>query len=84
MARTPLFRMLQRSFRLARHSVVTGRPAEEVAGLTRRQLLGGAAAAAGLSLVGCRPFAPPARTAESGGGGRRVVIVGGGIAGLTA
>ena len=83
MARTPLFRLLQRSFRLARHSVVTGRPAEEIVeGLTRRQLLGGAAAAAGLSLVGCRPFASPARTAE--GGGQRVVIIGAGIAGLTA
>ena len=91
MPRTPLFRTLQRSFRLARLAVETGRPAEEIAGivresagLTRRQLLGGTAAAAGLALVGCRPFAPPPPRPVRSGGGRRVVIVGGGIAGLTA
>ena len=91
MPRTPLFRVLQRSFRMARLSAETGRPADEIvdearadAGLTRRQLLGGTAAAAGLALVGCRPFAPPPRMAVRGGGGRRVVIVGAGISGLTA
>ena len=87
MSRTPLFRLLQRSFRLARLSVESGIPTDEVAevpGLTRRQLLGGTAAATGLALVGCRPFAAP-RTAASGGrDGRRIVIVGAGIAGLTA
>jgi monoamine oxidase len=53
--RTPLFRALQRSFRLARLAVETGRPAGEMAeivresaGLTRRPLLGGTTAAAGL------------------------------------
>ena len=91
MSRTPLFRMLRRSFRLARHSVATGKPAGEVADewreaakLSRRQLLGGTAAAAGLALAGCRPFAPPRRTVSKGEGGARVVIVGAGIAGLTA
>jgi monoamine oxidase len=90
-SRTPLFRLLRRSFRLARHAAVTGKPAGEVVDewreasrLTRRQVLGGTAAAAGLALAGCRPFAPPPRTAGPGAGGTRVVIVGGGIAGLTA
>ena len=96
MPRTPLFRVLQRSFRLARLSAETGRPPDEIvdevraardvrdnAGLTRRQLLGGTAAAAGLALVGCSPFAPPPRAAVRGGG-RRVVIIGAGISGLTA
>ena len=91
MPRTPLFRVLQRSFRLARLSAETGRPPDEIvdevradAGLTRRQLLGGTAAAAGLALVGCRPFAPPPPRAAVRGGGRRVVIIGAGISGLTA
>jgi monoamine oxidase len=89
--RTPLFRALQRSFRLARLAVETGRPAGEMAeivresaGLTRRQLLGGTAAAAGLALAGCRPFAPPPPRPARNGDGSRVVIVGAGIAGLTA
>jgi monoamine oxidase len=89
--RTPLFRSLQRSFRLARLAAETGRPADEVveigresSGLTRRQLLGGGGAAAGLALVGCRPFAPPPPRQARSGGGLRVVIVGAGIAGLTA
>lgn len=91
MPRTPLFRTLQRSLRLARLAAETGRPADEVVeivrespGLTRRQLLGGTAAAAGLALVGCRPFAPPLPRQARSGDGLRVVIVGAGIAGLTA
>lgn len=91
MPRTPLFRRLRRSFRLARRSVETGRPVDDVMGeweaakLTRRQLLGGTAAAAGLAMVGCRPFAPPPAVTGGGGGDLgRVVIVGAGIAGLTA
>jgi monoamine oxidase len=61
--------------------------------LSRRQLLGGAAAATGLALVGCRPFrAPLAAPARAGGvldgrdgrGSGEVLIVGAGIAGLTA
>jgi monoamine oxidase len=90
MPRTPLFRLLQRSLRLARLVDETGRAPEEIAataraaGLTRRQLLGGTAAAAGLALAGCRPFAPPPPRMSRSGGGRKVVIVGAGIAGLTA
>ena len=86
MPRTPLLRTLRRSLRLAQHSVETGKPAAEVVGeweaakLTRRQLLGGTAAAAGLAMVGCRPFGPP----PASGDRPRVVIVGAGIAGLTA
>lgn len=87
MARTPLFRVVQRSFRLARHSVRTGLPVDEVVdrareapGITRRQLLGGAAAAGGLALV--RPFGRVAWA--QAGSGHRVVVIGAGIAGLTA
>lgn len=86
MPRTPLFSLLQRSFRLARLSVESGVPADEVAetpGLTRRQLLGGTAAAAGLTLVGCRPFAASRQQAPSRND-QTIVIVGAGIAGLTA
>jgi len=89
LSRTPLFRTLRRSFRLAQRSVETGRPADavveewrEASKLSRRQFLGGTAAAAGLALVGCRPFAAP--SLEGGGTGRRIVIVGAGISGLTA
>jgi monoamine oxidase len=88
LSRTPLFSVIQRSFRLARHAVRTGQPVDEVVeraraagpGLSRRQFLGGTAAAAGLALAGVRPFAARAQTAP----GREVVIVGAGIAGLTA
>lgn len=93
MPRTPLFRLLQRSYTLARASARTGLPAREVVdaaregGLSRRGLLKGAAAAGGLALAGCRPFSavakPPAGLAAGRGGGE-VVIVGAGIAGLTA
>lgn len=86
MPKTPVFRLLRRSLRLARHAVETGQPAGEVvdrwreaAKLSRRQLLGGTAAAAGLALAGCRPLAP-----LPGGRPGKVVVVGAGIAGLTA
>jgi monoamine oxidase len=89
MARTPLFRVVQRSFRLARHSVRSGLPVDEVVerareapGITRRQLLGGAAAAGGLVLV--RPFGRLAWAQPEAGTGHRVVVIGAGIAGLTA
>ena len=94
MARTPLFRALERSLRLARLELAAGRPAAELAGeaaarpprpprppspLTRRAFVrSAAAAAAGAGLTGCRTLAPP------GGGAPEVVIVGAGIAGLTA
>ena len=87
--RTPLFRLLQRSYTLARESARTGRPAREVveasreAGLTRRGFLKGSAAVGGLALAGCRPFSAPV-TAAAGGKGGGVVVVGAGIAGLTA
>ena len=86
MARTPLFRSLERALRLARAADLSGRPAAEIAGearerrlLTRRQLLQtSAVAAAGLGLSGCRlartvPIDEP-----------QVLIIGAGIAGLTA
>lgn len=87
MSRTPLFSVIRRSFRLAHHAVRTGEPVDEVVeraravpGLSRRQFLGGTAAAAGLALAGARPFAARAQTPP----GREVLIVGAGIAGLTA
>ncbi len=88
MSRTPLFRLLQRSYALARESARTGVPVDEVIGhaheartLTRRGFLQGSAAAAGLTLVGgpSRLLAQPAK-----GKGGEVLIVGAGIAGLTA
>lgn len=89
MARTPLFRVVQRSFRLARHSVRTGLPVDEVVdraretpGITRRQLLGGAAAAGGLALV--RPFGRATWAQPGAESGHTVVVIGAGIAGLTA
>lgn len=86
MPRAPLFRLLQRSYDLARQSSRTGVPVREVVeqshGLTRRGFLGGTAAAAGLALAGCQPFRAPKGAAAGRGG--EVVIVGAGIAGLTA
>jgi monoamine oxidase len=94
MARTPLFRSLERSLRLARLSLATGRPAAELAGelrerrraapppLTRRDFLRSTAVAAvGLGVAGCRlPRPAPAPP----GAPLEVLIAGGGIAGLTA
>lgn len=93
MARTPLFRILQRSYAQARKARRTGKPVREVVereresrqapGISRRQFLGGAAATAGLALAGCRSALGTAGRPLSG---RRaeVLIVGAGIAGLTA
>ena len=98
MPRSPLFGALQRSFRLARAAAVSGRSLDELQEvreqwkgerethlLTRRSVLGGGAAAAGLALAGCavRPLRPLAGSPPSGPGGE-VVVVGAGIAGLTA
>lgn len=88
MSRTPLFREIVRSFRLAQASLRTGIPADEVVQIdrerremSRRRFVGVSAAAAGtLLLDGCAPFLRPARRA----GERPVLIVGAGIAGLTA
>lgn len=85
MSRTPLFRVLRRSRRLASVSLRTGQSPREVAEawadrkVTRRRFLGtGAAAAASAALWDCRslPGASPSPV--------EVVIVGAGIAGLTA
>ena len=97
MSRTPLFRLIRRSLRLAQVSLRTGRPVDEVVDrwrgtpktprMSRRDFLGTTAlAAAGLAL-GCRakeagPAAPGTRSAK--GAGREVLIIGAGIAGLTA
>jgi monoamine oxidase len=94
MPRTPLFRLLQRSLHLAQASLRTGVPTDELAGmaarwresslLSRRQLLGGAAATAGLALAGCKLRGPAAGTAKASLQKGEVLIVGAGIAGLTA
>lgn len=86
MARTPLFRSLERALRLARAANLSGRSPAELDGearerrmMTRRELLRtSAVAAAGLGLAGCRlPRTVP-------GEEPRVLIIGAGIAGLTA
>ena len=87
MPRTPLFRLLRRSARLAQSTLHTGHsPAEAVelrleGARSRRAFLpASAAAAAGLAVGGCAT-----RTARiAGGRAPEVVIVGAGIAGLTA
>ena len=91
MARTPLFRELARALRLARHSLDTGTPPDEVVELyrerrtvSRREFMGVSAAAAGALFVqGCAPFlrVPPL---PPRGGEEPVLIVGAGIAGLIA
>jgi monoamine oxidase len=87
-SRAPLFRLLQRSYALARESARTGVPVDEVVGrarevrtLTRRGFLQGSAAVAGLTLVG-----GPSRLLAQPGKGQtgEVVIVGAGLAGLAA
>jgi monoamine oxidase len=89
-ARTPLFRIVERSLRLARRAEVAGlSPAGlselvERAGdrprMSRRRFLGTSAAAATGLALGCRSTPRPGGSAPSG----EVVIVGAGIAGLTA
>src|SRR6188474_3142448 len=87
MPRTPLFRALRRSMRLAQSTLHTGHsPSEAVdrwraASTSRRAFLrSSAAATAGMALAGCAARAPRA----AGGRASEVVIVGAGIAGLTA
>lgn len=92
MPRTPLFRALRRSLRLAQSTLHTGHsPSEAVdrwreAAASRRAFLqASAAAAAGMALGGCAARAPGAAGGRPGGGrGPEVVIVGAGIAGLVA
>jgi monoamine oxidase len=89
MSRTPLFRSLRRSLRLAQAVRHAGHsPAEAVerwreAAASRRAFLkASVAAAAGLALDGCAARA--ARGPQAPGAPGEVVIVGAGIAGLTA
>lgn len=88
MARTPLFRQLQRSLELARYSLTTAEPTDEVVerfrserALSRREFVGASTTlAAGLALAACglpRGVAAPRA-------GAPVLVVGAGIAGLTA
>lgn len=86
MARTPLYSLLRRAARIARASLHTPRPLDEVqdyacerrTDLRRRRLLQGAGA--GLVLAGCAQAPPRALLPP----GEDVVVVGAGIAGLTA
>jgi monoamine oxidase len=85
-SRTPLFRLLQRSYALARESARTGIPVDEVVDrareartITRRGFLQGSAAVAGLTLIG-----GPKRLLAQAEKGGEVLIVGAGLAGLTA
>lgn len=86
MARTPLYSLLRRAARIARASLHTPQPVDELqqfaqerrTDLRRRRLLQGAGA--GLVLAGCAQAPPRALTAP----GEEVVVIGAGIAGLTA
>ena len=88
MARTPLFRTLRRSFRLARVADRSRRPLDDVIGqaaagpaMSRREFLAATgAAAAALPLAGCAslPLVGGRRTPP------QVIVVGAGLAGLTA
>jgi monoamine oxidase len=84
MARTPLFARVQEAASVAHEAAERDVPVDEVIGeraerrVTRRGLLGGAAAA-GLAVSGYARFAPLARAAAA----PRIVVVGGGLAGLT-
>lgn len=87
MARTPLFRTLRRSFRLARLADRARLPLDEAVaqaytprGISRREFLVATGAAAALPLAGCAslPRLGRGRTPP------QVLIVGAGLAGLTA
>jgi monoamine oxidase len=90
-ARTPLFRMVERSLQAARWSVRSGVPPEDVVGrarearrapgLSRRDFVRGSALAAAGLAAGCAAWP---RQGGGGAGGHGVVVVGAGIAGLTA
>lgn len=85
MARTPLFRVARRAFRLARAANAADAPAGEVldryrasrARWSRREVLGAGATLGAAAALGCRLPAPGPEA------GRPVVVVGAGIAGLT-
>jgi monoamine oxidase len=93
MSRTPLFRLIRRSLRLAQVSLRTGMPADEVVDrwrdapkISRRHFLGTTAVTAAGLAAGCGRF--PDRSSPSGSSKARsageVLIIGAGIAGLTA
>lgn len=99
MARTPLFRVLQRSYRIASYSLATGEPPGEVLerrasalrerrdvaprAMTRRQFVAGSAATVALAALDA---CAPVRgtTTPRRAGGAPVLIIGAGVAGLTA
>jgi monoamine oxidase len=95
MSRTPLFRLIRRSLRLAQVSLRTGMPADEVVDrwrdtpkISRRYFLGATATTAAGLAAGCGRFPdrsskpePSSAKARSAG---EVLIIGAGIAGLTA
>ena len=89
MPRAPLFRVLQRSYRLAREAVTTGRSLPDVLerheerqalNLTRRGFLGGTAAATALTSPLLRPWRGgrrlPLAAARPPRGDAKVVIIG--------
>lgn len=96
MSRTPLFRLLRRSLRLAQVSLRTGIPVDEVVDrwretpkISRRHFLGTTAiTAAGLAITGCgrrqEEPSPSESSPSKAGPTEEVLIIGAGIAGLTA
>ena len=91
MARTPIFRLIERSMRLARHSLVSAEPLDELldrraeARISRRQFVAGAAAiGAAVALEGCAPRAGAGPVVPRARDDEPVLIIGAGIAGLTA
>jgi monoamine oxidase len=99
MSRTPLFRLLQRSYRVASFSITSAQPVDEVLdqrdtgvaagrdarGMSRRQFVTGTAAVAAVAaLDACAPRRATTVSPQRGGDGEPVLIIGAGIAGLTA
>jgi len=100
MARTPLFRFLQRSYQTASYAITHGEPVDELlgrrderlraasfepSGLTRRQFVAGTAGVAAVAaLDACTPRRPTAVSPRRAEGGAPVLVIGAGIAGLAA
>jgi monoamine oxidase len=86
MARTPLFRFVERTLRWAQGVLATGEEPREIAErwaapLSRRRLLAASAVMATGLAAGCKPRPTPEPSRR---GRREVAIFGAGIAGLTA
>ncbi|MFN7962295.1 MAG: NAD(P)/FAD-dependent oxidoreductase [Thermoanaerobaculia bacterium] len=88
MPRTPLFRTLRRSYRLAQLSLRTGEPplelverSQSLAGITRRRFLETSSLAAAAVVAGCTSTGPSRRDLSHL---PEVAVFGAGIAGLTA